>query len=272
MMVPTKDYANLVNYYKGQITESTLLNKAGRLAAERRMILSNPSIPDAMAVQMVQPKARELNRLTKRIRMGHVRFAPSPTIKDDEDEDGDEEDDASMLNAPLENTLKKLLKRTKTPIAPKTPAPPSAPPKLIDFDEEEKKDVKPKDLIDFDEKPKKTSGWGKAMGKGGAEIVGCQNRSDLGRRGRVREGRATPAEKEKRQTTQRKDALSQVQEKRNRGLETATGLGRLYGRQETAPSPGGRVWRGNAPNVVETQAAEKEDVDKHGRPPVDATS
>ena len=59
MMVPTKDYANLVNYYKGQISESTLLNKAGRLAAERRMILSNPSIPDAMAVQMVQPKARE---------------------------------------------------------------------------------------------------------------------------------------------------------------------------------------------------------------------
>ena len=51
MMVPTKDYADLVNYYKEQITESTLFKKAGRLAAERRMILSNPSIPDAMAVQ-----------------------------------------------------------------------------------------------------------------------------------------------------------------------------------------------------------------------------
>ena len=64
MMVPTKHYANVDNYYKGQITESTLLNKAVRLATERRMILSNPSILDAMAVQMVQPKARKLNRLT----------------------------------------------------------------------------------------------------------------------------------------------------------------------------------------------------------------
>ena len=121
-----------------------------------------------MAVQMVQPKARELNRLTKRIRTGHVRFAPSPTLKDDED--GDEEDDASMLNAPLENTLKKILKRTKKPVTPKTPATPSAPPKLIDFDEEEEEDVKPKDLMDFDE-PKKTSGWGKAMGKGAIKGV-----------------------------------------------------------------------------------------------------
>ena len=154
MMVPTKEYANLVNYYKGQITESTLLKKAGRLAAERRMILSNPSIPDAMAVQMVQPKARELNRLTKRIWTGHVRFAPSQTLKGDDNED---EDDASMLNAPLENTLKKLLKRMKKPVTPKTPAPPSAPPKLIDFRGEVEKDVKPKDLMDFDE-PKKTSG------------------------------------------------------------------------------------------------------------------
>ena len=118
-------------------------------------------------------------------------------------------------------------------------------------------------------------GHGERRYKGGAEIVGCQNRSDLGRRGRGRGGRggrATPTEKEKRQTTQRQDALSQVHEERSRGLETATGLGRLYGRQETAPSPGGRVWRGNAPNVVETQEAEKEDVDKHGRPPVAATS
>ena len=222
------------------------------------MILSNSSIPDAMAVQMVQPKARKLNRLTKCIRTGHVCFAPSQTLKGDEDEDEEDEDDASMLNAPLENTLKKILKRTKFP---KTPATPSAPTKLIDFDEaEDKKDVKPKDLMDFDEKPKdlmdfdekpkKKSGWGKAMGKGaikGVLKLWCQNRSDLGQRGRGRGGRATPTKKEKRQTTQRQDTLSQVQEERSRGLETATGLERLYGRQETAPNPGGRVWRGKSP-------------------------
>ena len=96
--------------------------------------------------------------------------------------------------------------------------------------------------------------------------MGCQNRRDLGRR---RRGRATPFEKEKRQ-----DTLSQGQEERSRGLETATGFGRLYGRQETAPSLGGRVWRGNAPDV-ETQEAENEDLDKsvrNGRPPAGATT
>ena len=70
MMVPTSDYNNLVNYYKSRITESTLLNKAGRLAAERHKILADPTIPDATALAMTKPKAKELSRLTKRIRTG----------------------------------------------------------------------------------------------------------------------------------------------------------------------------------------------------------
>ena len=35
MMVPTKQFDQLVQYYKGEITDNALLNKAGRLAAER---------------------------------------------------------------------------------------------------------------------------------------------------------------------------------------------------------------------------------------------
>ena len=35
MMVPTREFERLNDYYKGQISESALLNKAGRLAAEQ---------------------------------------------------------------------------------------------------------------------------------------------------------------------------------------------------------------------------------------------
>jgi len=50
MMVPAKEFKQLENYYKGQITESALLNKAGRLAAEQHLILKDKSIPDSIAV------------------------------------------------------------------------------------------------------------------------------------------------------------------------------------------------------------------------------
>ena len=50
MMVPTREFERLTDYYKGQISESALLNKAGRLAAEQPLILKNPKIPDATAI------------------------------------------------------------------------------------------------------------------------------------------------------------------------------------------------------------------------------
>ena len=124
MMVPTKDYANLVNYYKGRITESALLNKAGRLAAERHMILADPNIPDAMAMTMTKPKAKELSRLTKRIRIGGTTQGTTASVTGGSDDD----DDDAMLVSPLENKLDKILRATEktlkqqpqTPLVPPT--------------------------------------------------------------------------------------------------------------------------------------------------------
>ena len=65
MMVPMKEFERLANYYKGQISESAPLNKAGQLAAEQHLTLKNPTIHDATAVKMVKPMAREQARLTK---------------------------------------------------------------------------------------------------------------------------------------------------------------------------------------------------------------
>ena len=37
VMVPAEEFNQLSNYYPGKITESALLNKAGRLAAEQQL-------------------------------------------------------------------------------------------------------------------------------------------------------------------------------------------------------------------------------------------
>jgi len=72
MMVPVNEFKQLENYYKGQITESALLNKAGQLAAEQHLILKDKSIPDSIAVRMMKPMAVEQDRLVKHIRKGKV--------------------------------------------------------------------------------------------------------------------------------------------------------------------------------------------------------
>ena len=110
MMVPTNDYSNLVNYYKGHLTESALLNKAGRLAAERHLVLRNPAISDSVALAVAEPKAREVNRLTKRIRSGGV-SSGAASSRHPQDEGDEGEDD--LLKTPLESKLDRILRATQ---------------------------------------------------------------------------------------------------------------------------------------------------------------
>ena len=107
MMVPTSDYNNLVNYYKGRLTESALLNKAGRLAAERHVTLNNPHLNKSVAVAMSKQGEREIHKLTKRLRTGGTTRGTSVTGgKEDEDDD-------AMLVSPLEHKLDKILRATE---------------------------------------------------------------------------------------------------------------------------------------------------------------
>ena len=110
MMVPTTDYNNLVNYYKGRLTESALLNKAGRLAAERHVTLTNPHVPDSLALAMSKPREREIHKLTKQLRTGGVSGASRAGTIDDDDDDGDDDD---LLKTPLESKLDKILRNTR---------------------------------------------------------------------------------------------------------------------------------------------------------------
>lgn len=119
MMVPTSEYNNLVNHYKGSITENTLLGKAGRLAAEKDLVLRNKRLPDDLAVAVARGKSRQLNRLTRRIRTGSVSDSGG---RADTDEDPD-----AMLYGPVENLLKQIQRQTKRQPAQAAPPPPPPP-------------------------------------------------------------------------------------------------------------------------------------------------
>lgn len=115
MMVPTGDYNNLVNYSKGAITKNALLNKAGRLAAERQLVLTNKNVSQEMALTIAKTKGRQLNRLTRRIQTGS---------KQESLPAGNYNDDDAVLYDPMENTFKKILKHTKRKVPLPRPPPP----------------------------------------------------------------------------------------------------------------------------------------------------
>ena len=109
MMVPVQDFTRLQDYYKGKLTENALLNKAGRLAAEQHLIMNNSNIPPSMAVKMVKPMARKQGKLVKRLRTG---TSGPITYQGTAEPEG-------MVDAPVENLLKQILKGVKQePAAP----------------------------------------------------------------------------------------------------------------------------------------------------------
>ena len=107
-MVPVQEFNRLKDFYKGQMTENALLDKAGRSAAEEHLILKDKRIPDSMAVKMTKPIASEKGRLVKRLRTdktGPLTFQ------------GAEEPEGGMADAPVEALLKEIVKGVKKPQA-----------------------------------------------------------------------------------------------------------------------------------------------------------
>ena len=119
-MIPPKDLEQLIQYYKGELTENALLNKAATLAAKKHVLLANPELPPALVNAQTKPLSQELIKLTKRIRQfpGGVGVgAPgAPPGEDDEEEAGD------LVTGPVEQWLKRMIKGS-----PSTPKPPITP-------------------------------------------------------------------------------------------------------------------------------------------------
>ena len=122
-MIPHKDLEQLIQYYKGELTENALLNKAATLAAKKHVLLANPPFPPALVNAQTKPLSQELTKLTKRIRQfpeGVGVGAPGgPPGEEGEEEAGD------LVTGPVEQWLKRMIKGSpstpKPPITPVTP-------------------------------------------------------------------------------------------------------------------------------------------------------
>ena len=105
-MVPKKDLEQLIQYYKGELTENAELNKATTLAAKKHLWLKL-GLPAPIINANIKPMGRELTKLTKRIRQGGVGAPP------------EQEEEPDLVTGPVEQWVKKMIKGT-----PATPQPP----------------------------------------------------------------------------------------------------------------------------------------------------
>lgn len=104
MLVKPEEFKTLVNYYKGNITESTLLNKAARVAAETRVLIDDETIaPDLKETQMKE-MMRKRSRLAKELRQSAVAI-PSASGSDDDRKD-------SLQEHVLKGVAKNINKQT----------------------------------------------------------------------------------------------------------------------------------------------------------------
>ena len=119
-MIPQKELDQLVQYYKGELTENALLNKAATLAAQKHALLSDPNLPASVVNAKTKPLSRELTKLTKQLRqfpggMG----APRGAVGDDEER---EEEEGDLVTGPVEQWLKRMIKCTSPTTKPHTTA------------------------------------------------------------------------------------------------------------------------------------------------------
>ena len=118
-MIPHQDLEQLIQYYKGELTENALLNKAATLASKKHVLLADPQLPPALVNAQTKPLSRELTKLIKRIRQfpGGVGVgAPGGPPGEEEEEAGD------LVTGPVEQWLKRMIKGS-----PSTPKPPITP-------------------------------------------------------------------------------------------------------------------------------------------------
>ena len=108
-MIPQKDFGQLMQWYKGQLTENALLNKAARLTAQKNQLLSDPNQPAAIVNDKTKSLSRDLAKLTKQL-------CQFPSVGGEGGEVDEKEGD--LVAGPVEQWLKQIIKDS-----PSTPKP-----------------------------------------------------------------------------------------------------------------------------------------------------
>ena len=107
MMVNPVEFNKLLQYYKGEILDSALLNKARRVAAETHLLLQDKALPDAIVNARVKELRRERQRLTKRLRE-----VPGVTSVAGGQPPPDDNEDDMLVSGTLDSLLKQIVKNT----------------------------------------------------------------------------------------------------------------------------------------------------------------
>ena len=100
-MVKPDEFRALVDYYKGKITESTLLDKAARVAAEAKLLLEDTSTPAALKEPVVKELLMQERKLTDKLRQIPIAGGVEPPPRDDE---------GNLMEGLQEGLLKELIK------------------------------------------------------------------------------------------------------------------------------------------------------------------
>ena len=112
-MIPKTELNQLIQHYKGELTENAQLNKAATLAAKKHVLLDS-KLRAPLVNAEVKPISRELGKLTKRIRQFPGGVGPGAPPEDD---------DESLVTGPVDQWVKKMIKGTPAtpkPIIPST--------------------------------------------------------------------------------------------------------------------------------------------------------
>ena len=87
MMIKPDEFRTLVDYYKGKISKSSLLDKAARVAAKAQILIDDPNTPAALKELVVKEMLKEKNMLNDKLRQGpsvamNAPGVPQPPIND----------------------------------------------------------------------------------------------------------------------------------------------------------------------------------------------
>ena len=105
IVLPKKELPEIVQWYKGELTSTALLNRAGHLAAKKRRLLADPGQDAAEAVQQTQPLYRVLREATKRLRQ--LPGAEGPGGGGVAVDEGEE--DENLVSTALEKWMKRMV-------------------------------------------------------------------------------------------------------------------------------------------------------------------
>ena len=122
------EFRSLVDYYKGKISESTLLDKAARLAAEAQILIDDPNTPAALKEPVVKEMLKEKNMLNDKLRQGPsvamtAPGVPQPPVDDDKMDGLQERLLKELVKSINANTQSIVPQITQTPLTVKKEEP-----------------------------------------------------------------------------------------------------------------------------------------------------